>query len=125
MSAFVCDERTINRVLFAVSELRRKGVFREDFDFEKMGQEFVDFNVESVNHRYSHHEAEKPFKFRYKKVYPTFIQALKSLHCLMYQCSELPDYDQHDSYKMMQRLERVLSKQIIQELPEYDKADWD
>jgi hypothetical protein len=52
------------------------------------------------------------------------IQAYKSLQCLSYQCCEgnVPD---NPLYKLLEEIENAMARQIVSDLAEYDKAEWD
>jgi len=54
----------------------------------------------------------------------TDIQTLKSLSCLLYQCSE-GDAEQSDLYQDLRKLEGYIAKNIVSNMEEYIKAEWD
>jgi hypothetical protein len=51
-------------------------------------------------------------------------QALKSMHCLRYQCDE-GDVPDSNMYKILDNIIRNWESYIIDSLPEYERARWD
>ncbi|MFL5241255.1 MAG: hypothetical protein ACJ8FY_04040 [Gemmataceae bacterium] len=81
MSAFIVSERTMHR---AVSALMPQDAPCAACD--EMGQQLYRLNAVAIAQRYGQ-RADIP-DYRYVVVFPPLIQQLKSLNCLIYQCSE-------------------------------------
>jgi hypothetical protein len=139
MSAFMVEDQTINRVVtwlkreaqrsrFTLDWLAREysvDLTSDNWD-EKLAKAMFQMNCDGVNARYGEGEAEKfrPLNFTYKtEVYHSLVQVLKSLQCLLYQCSEghVPGTK---LYQFFEEVEHHLALQIVIGLPEYDKATW-
>ena len=85
-------------------------------------------NVSGVNARYGEDEAHKfrPLDFQYKFIADCggMVRILKSLRCWLYQCSEGDIPETSELYKTMKEISNVIASEIIDDLPEYDKAPW-
>jgi hypothetical protein len=87
---------------------------------EQFGQELVNQNYRSVNHRYQ--ENEKPPKYRHEiTARPTEAQVLKACDCYDYQACETKDYHDTLAYAMITAIRR----KAIMELPGYEEAQWE
>ena len=68
-------------------------------------------------------ETDDNFKRWYEKIGPEHYQLLKTLKCFTYQCNE--DATANDPlYKALEKLEYILMDHIINNTPEYIKAQW-
>ena len=139
MSAFMVEDHTINRVVtwlrrevqttrFRLDRLAREydvDLTSENWD-EKLARAMFQLNCDGVNARYGEGEAEKfrPLTFTYKtEVYHSLVQVLKSLRCLLYQCSE-GEVPRTMLYQFFEEVEHHLAVKIVSSLPEYDTATW-
>ena len=124
MSSHIVEDETISRFLSVISA--------KAFDEQntKLGRKLLAMNIKATEQRYpgNHFLTEvqkkkrlKDFEFNFTKV--SKIQALKSLTCFLYQCSE-GTVPKSKLYKEMREKENTLMYKIIDELPEYDKAEW-
>ena len=134
MSAYVVEDKTINRIVTRL-EFDRDGNwpkkqladllgFTSQYELanQKIGEAMLALNVEAVNQRYN--QDDKPMKYKYKRTIVPPIQALKSLSCWLYQCSE-GDVPERPLYKILRAYEGGTAKGIIQDrLPEYSQAEW-
>jgi hypothetical protein len=106
-------------------------------DKQKLVDALYAMNVEAVHQRYGdtspltmpgHVPTNKQLaqfgSIPYRYTETTMVQAFKSVQCLSYQCSEgnVPD---SPLYKFLEELENIIAKQIVSDLPEYEKAKWD
>lgn len=132
MSAFVVEDKTINRVIFHLTTNRDLSWYADKYrlregngNVEAFGKALFDLNCAAVEARYGKGEAAKFRRLNYKyKTEPCRnIQALKSLRCLIYQCSE-GDIPKTDLYKFLDELSFEIALEIIRRMPEYDEADW-
>lgn len=137
MSAFIVEDKTINKVVTKIAYDRdgewQKRQFKEKgYDLDtvegknKLGWDMFALNIRAVNMRYEDGHAEdfRPlnYKFMLEGNFPK-VSVLKSLKCWLYQCSE-GDCDKSDLYKMMDNLANSWAYDIVSSLPEYDKAVW-
>jgi len=139
MSAFIVEDKTINRVVtwlrrevstshVAMDRLARKyGIdLVSDNWNEKLARAMFQLNCDGVNARYGQGEAEKfrPLNFTYKPECDTLrVQVLKSLQCWKYQCSE-GEVPKTKLYQFFVEVEHHLALEIVMDLPAYDKAVW-
>lgn len=132
MSAYMVDDKTINKIIsFLQNDSNMKWYMNglkldTDEQCEELGKQMFDLNVSGVNSRYGEKQAEtfRPLDYQYKYELPDKpIQALKSLQCFLYQCSE-GDVVEMQLYKTLTRFERAIMSHIIASLPEYDQAKW-
>jgi hypothetical protein len=139
MSAFIVDDKTINKVVtwlkrevqtnrFTLDWLAREyGVdLTGDGWDEKLAQAMFQLNCDGVNARYGEGESEKfrPLNFTYQpEIQYSLVQVLKSLQCWKYQCSE-GDVPETQLYRFFEEVEHHLALKIVMNLPEYDKAPW-
>lgn len=140
MSAFIVENRTINKV---VTRLQRDlndgyGYYREQFKVlgfdhdsrefcEKLGQALFDLNVQAVNQRYGEGSADgfRPLYYTFKGEYShTLVSVFKSLRCWIYQCSE-GNTPEQPLFKLMKEYSNALAENIISRLEEYNECEWD
>src|SRR5687768_5382879 len=100
MSAFLVGEKTINKILteldktvriastWAEKEVESKlGIDYSDPDWKtKLGQKMWDLNQLSLYYRYG--DQKKELVYTYQTIPCSKVQALKALHCWLYQCAE-------------------------------------
>lgn len=150
MSAFVVEPDTINRILdfLRTKELQSQHVGKEaarqldkvEFDLvndpDSLGQAMYNMNINAVSQRYpdsdlsdcpgTHSPKGGLVKYRYKYIENTVnqFQALKSLRCWLYQCSEgnVPETKLYQAFK---KIQHVLESDIIDNIPEYEAAQWE
>jgi hypothetical protein len=135
MSSFIVSDPTINRVVsylardkhnasYAVRRLREElGITSAGSELGKeLGVLMSALNIAAVSTRYNEENAVNDYRF--KQVLCTKIQALKSLRCWIYQCSE-GDIPERPLYKIMDEYADSLAWSIINAMPEYDAAEWD
>lgn len=152
MSAYVVDPKTINRILsfcrdqypnsgscgFLGSEIKRH-LAKAEWDTDNLadlGQAMYNVNINSVCQRYPDCESGHnipgtmvsadsneliPFIYRHESC--NKFQALKSLHCWLYQSCE-GNVEEHPLYKAFEAICRALTSDIVHSLPQYDKAEW-
>lgn len=144
MSAFVVDDKTINRV---VTYLRDDRDLKDWFghqvskrlDISILSQDGLAqlarlmhvTNVQAVQQRYPDEPAEtlpgpireagEHFHFRYELT--GRMQALKSLQCWLYQCAE-GNVPESAVYRLMERVKAEMALAIVSDLPEYERAEW-
>lgn len=134
MSAFIVQDKTINRVAtYLVSDreaawvkkqLQEKCGINESLDL--IGIAMFNLNVAAVNGRYGADQAGQFRPLNYCAGYQlaSRVQVLKSLRCWLYQCTE-GTVPETDLYKIMEEYAKQLAYEIIARLPEYASAEWD
>lgn len=124
MSSYIVDDKTINRILSKYCKDRPIKACDE------LGKKMIRMNIEATNQRYPEHpyltekqdkERINNYKFIYQEV--TDLQALKSLRCYLYQCGE-GNIDKRKLYKELKKTSLEWSYLIVNELKEYDEAEW-
>lgn len=135
MSAFICEDKTINRVvthLFdhgrdIISDFWLEPYLKEDLslDCEKLGKEMFNLNVKSVEERYGEGEAKefRPLDYSFQYESCSKMQVLKSLNCWSYQSCEGTCVDD-PLYLLMGKVANGIMQSIINEMPEYDETEW-
>ena len=130
------------QAMYAASTLKQAGYPVDDTDrLAALGQAMYDLNLEAVHQRYPDCETDddlpgiigpKVYKFRLvglsavvfdADVPVTIYQALKSLECWHYQCSE-GDVPERPLFQTMETVINYLQSAIISSLPEYERANW-
>lgn len=139
MSAFVVADTTINRILewlrrtddypryrnpwYKEEIAKAAEIGRSDEEFYvKLGQAMHNLNLDAVNDRYQ--ENTTASEFRYARMpHATDIQALKSLQCWLYQCSE-GNVPERPLYQAFELASGRLALDIVGRLKEYETAAW-
>jgi len=131
MSAYIVEPKTINRVVsYCVIDRDLcewiKFYHHYDLDTEegknKFANDLYKMNVEAVNQRYNEINTIKPIKFEFTPV--NQFQALKSMHCLRYQCEE-GDVPETELFKVLDSIIHFVEHRIISSLPQYEIAEWE
>jgi len=140
MSAFIVENKTINRILSflywdnGISDSWNKRILDKvgfsvetEKEQERLGKAMLIMNCRGVSQRYNEKQDAKIIK-SYKFVDVVLkdrqeIQVLKSLQCFLYQCCE-GDTDTLELYKALKEIEVSLLNSIVDKLPEYEKAIW-
>ena len=146
MSAYMVADETINRVVRWLSrEVYQSSYLKEKVEktlgittdsdawADTVGKAMFQLNIDGVNDRYGDGEAKKFRKLNYTYVpaqpttiynVSTKIQVLKSLQCWLYQCTE-GEVVKKPFYQFFQEVvEPHLMSSIINDLPEYQAAEW-
>ena len=140
MSAFMVEDKTINRVASNLYSNREGNWTRRqiekafgipadgtnrDENARQLGQLMFALNVRGVNCRYGEGEADKfrPLTYTYQYETTRKLQVLKSLRCWLDQCNE-GDTDEQTLYKIMDEYADSLAYSIVSDLPAYDQAEW-
>jgi hypothetical protein len=121
MSCFICDKKTIDRILNYISTNFDEFKLMSGKELDNFGQKMVDMNYQAYNYRYD--SKEKSYVYIFQSVLVTPIQALKSLKCFLYQASE-GNIPEKKLYKMLYKIEIEIMNKVINGLEEYDKAEW-
>lgn len=130
MSAYIVGKQTIDRIINGILARRKelnfvKGIPRIPFDdsteLSAFGQKLWDMNKAAVDYRYSKNNERQTYTFSGMPV--THVQALKSLRCFLYQCSE-GDIIKSPLYKELYQLSLELAYAIATDSTAYDKAEW-
>lgn len=138
MSAYIVENKTINKVLTYL-KLNREGdwinsqikkelnIDVEDVkELDRMGRAMLLLNIEAVDSRYSETNDSTELLNAYNwqiELNTNIMQALKSLQCWLYQCSEgkIPE---SGLYKLMDEVKVSWLEKIVSSLPAYNKIAW-
>lgn len=134
MSAYIVEDKTINRIISYLSQDQhstwtKKRLLDEAAinanDLDTLARRMLELNIVAVNARYGTEEAESFEDLDYKISHEPVerVQALKSLRCWLYQCSE-GDADKTPLFLIMEEYSNRLADEVISKMPEYDKAEW-
>jgi hypothetical protein len=124
MSSFIVEDKTIHRIL---SKLYKD---KSTEYCDEMGKKLLRMNIDATNQRYPEHpyltkkednNRIRNYKFIWQKI--TDIQALKSLRCYLYQCGE-GNIDKRKLYKELKKTSLEWAYNIVNELKEYEEAEW-
>lgn len=140
MSAYIVEDKTINRVVSFLEQDRDSAHIKRKvgecfklsgFDPLALGCAMFSLNVEGVEARYgdraTYSEGDgsfRPLDYRYQYETCTRMQALKSLRCWLYQCSEGDIPETSAFFQLMERYAGELAYSIVADLPEYCAAAW-
>jgi len=133
MSAYIVENETIDRIInyFRV-EYEKEGYIKQLLDmadlsfprdFGRLGQAMLTLNTMAVNYRYNENTKPPVYKFRLMPP-PEDVQAVKSLQCFLYQCSEGEQFEETKLFKILEKAMRWIMKKIVISLPAYEKAVW-
>jgi hypothetical protein len=134
MSAYLCEDKTINRVIsfmdtdrdstWAKDQLGKTGfsVTRP----QELGKAMYDLNCRSLQARYGENApaefgADDSYKYEYELC--SRMQAFKSLRCFLYQSCE-GDVENEPLYQVLDKIADCWAGMIVSRLPEYDRLDW-
>ena len=123
MSSFVVEYKTINKILMYYAK-KTGAEFKSIEELTGFGKELLKLNIDAVNQRYNE-KTNYDFaeKFEFKEIQCNEFEILKALHCFTYQCSE-GNIPNKKLYKQMVELENGIAFEIIDKMPEYQKAEW-
>jgi hypothetical protein len=132
MSAFVVEDRTINRAIGWLNDSERRTVLRRVLEaadisetdpdwMAKLGASMYMMNVEAVNQRYNEHEQPGDYEHHWELC--STVQAYKALRCFLYQCSE-GDVPERALYKALHQAAYAMAHEIVSDLDAYEKAEW-
>jgi hypothetical protein len=138
MSAYMVEDSLINDVVNTLAVLRDcewvlRKIKEHGYDLalsagrELLANEMFELNINGVEARYGDCEAKlfRPLDFKYKGSLPVpIIQCYKSLGCFLYQCAEGDIYKDNGLYHLLTEVEHALAANIVNNLPEYQKAKW-
>ncbi len=138
MSAFIVQDKTINNIVSHIVAKMYKGNYDHAFRIhlapigistmkdlaqrKQLALEMFKLNVYAVNGRYNEINSWEDFEFKHEDV--SRCQVLESIQCWKYQCSE-GDAMEKPIFKFIEEVEHCLMRSIIEEMPEYNKANWD
>jgi hypothetical protein len=139
MSAFMVEDKTINRVVtWIAQEVLRNEWFKDKVEKatgidttktdweEELGKAMFQLNIDGMNDRYGEGEAKRfrKLNYLYTPAYCTRIQVLRSMQCWLYQCAE-GEVVKNPLYQFFDIvIAPYLMSSIISDLPEYQRAEW-
>jgi len=148
MSAYIVEDKTINRILagieytqwghcdyaafpYAVMGCKRNQFYAIDRDdllskIAPIGHAMRSLNEDAVRARYDDADERgmipAPYVYNSEKA-PSLVQLYKSLHCLLYQCSE-GDVPEHPLFQALETWTQSIADKIVFNLPEFRAAEW-
>jgi len=131
MSAYIVEPETIQRIVTHLYNLDSRSYVLRRISQEcsidvldspaTLAQAMLALNVEAVDQRYNE---KNPFNVdHFSFVLSNRFQALKSLRCWIYQCSE-GNVPERSLYKILDDYAGELAYSIVQEMPQYENAQW-
>jgi hypothetical protein len=130
MSAFLVTEKTLYNCMKAITKAQYSALYK-DIDGSQKKFKIIFMALNSLNSlalKVRYNEEPSPgYKFcsiKYTEASSCKIQLLKSLQCLIYQCSE-GSVVETGLYKKLIEVKNDLQDLIISDMPEYKKAVWD
>ena len=136
MSAFVVEDKTVNSiVLFIAKERGQLGYWKAQlkdagFDLDTydgqvaLGKAMFALNVQAVTTRYKGGAEDfRTMNYKFQASLTTQYQALKSLKCWLYQCSE-GDVPETELFKIMDKISNALAYNIASRTPQFEAANW-
>lgn len=137
MSSYIVQFKTIDRIVSLIERIRRETSSQIKIPFgdnaeTKFGKKLLKLNIKATGQRYDTNieKTQKDFEvfadkyiFNPKNGITNIIQQFKALNCFLYQCLE-GNVPKIKLYKELRELQNHVSYKIINELPEYDKAEW-
>lgn len=130
MSAFLVSEKTLYNCMKAITKAKYSALYKDiDGSQKKFKVIFMALNsLNSLALKVRYNEEPAPgYKFcsiKYTEASSCKVQLLKSIQCLIYQCSE-GSVVKTGLYKKLIEVKNDLLDLIVRDLPEYDKAVWD
>lgn len=138
MSAFMCSEETINRIVTGlnyhfctVDRGIKRMLLNNNYDLAKekidakLHYDLIDLNERSLLERYNETALDMFPLTRYKlaNVPTTDIQLIKSLECYLYQSCE-GNCDKDTLFRMLTEILINLSRNFVHKQQAYEDADW-
>lgn len=134
MSAYVCEDKTINRIVNGLEYAKEYGS-RRDFaqpplklqeimgvDMSEFGKKLHVLNCDAVAYRYNE---KVEFTYKYKSEFIcTQIQLYKAIQCYLYQCSEGAKFQESDLFKGLEDYMGILARDLVEKTKEYESAEW-
>jgi hypothetical protein len=131
MSAFICSDDTINRILDGIATHQDRV---RDFigyalqagfkDNQEVANALRKLNTRAVNQRYRERTKFIAPKVNDQRTAITKMQFYKSLSCLLYQCGE-GDVPSKRLYKELMDMRHRLAHDLLTATPAWDACSWD
>ena len=123
MSSHIVDNKTIDRIISALNQSNLIDQIEGlcIVDLSDFGQELINLNISAYDQRYNETSEKSDYTFTECQI--TVVQGLKSLRGLLYQCHE-GDVPNTKLYKQMRNACGDLAQYIVENLPEYENAEW-
>lgn len=152
MSAYVVDDKTINRIVSflkdicdvptvktafydnwewtgrAIKKLLQDAGYGGDYglgscDWNKLATSLKALNILSVDCRYNEKGHYDPLELNLNEPYGNVYQVVKSIKCWAYQSCE-GDCDKLPLFELIQKIVREICLEIVVNSDAYDAADW-
>lgn len=133
MSSFLVSKATIDACVAAIHHnaayCSTHGMLYAT-SMDTLGKDLWAMNNDAVSARYPLDTVEplanddKIEAYRYKTTFPTMVQMLRSVQCLIYQCSE-GNVPERELFRQLETVADLLKDRIVSDLPAYKAAKWD
>lgn len=139
MSAYIVNDKTINRVVTylngdndarhtkrEVVSIIADHIANTENMAAALGQTMFELNVEAIKQRYPDDDPSefRPLDYQYRlEIGESKIQVLSSLRCWLYQCAE-GDVPETKLYRVMEEYSHHLALSIVYSLPEWNATEW-
>ncbi len=134
MSAFMVEDKTINKIVAGLANMERDFQPSKDLGFDlhtkegkgAFGTALFALNLLGVEARYGEGQAKEFRPLNYVprlEIPPDDVQLFKSLQCLLYQCAE-GEVVENPLYIALEKVLDRLARHIVYNSNAYDKADW-
>lgn len=122
MSAFVVSDECMGVILAAIKRYADQlplyfGDFKQDYILNWLGNNLLKFNHESVNSCYNENDEYIARELKAKEMSDKkedLIKMAKQVHCWKYQSCNVPGYFYCWPFELMQRLDMILCREILQ-----------
>lgn len=148
MSCFVVTKECLDRAVWAMvfdpnsyphwsyrwdmceNGVDEDGNFTRPSQADNLGREMYELNLRAYHKRYPKEiredhpqDLQHTYRFDWNRA-KTPEDALKALQCVIYQCSEGKELEEHAIYQMMVKAQTMLAMRIIERTPAYESACW-
>jgi len=128
MSAYIVGDETIDKIVshFVVNDF----VALKVNDETKAGRKLLNLNIDSTEQRYPDNHflspeerKERVKNYSFKRSDCSLIRAYKALQCFLYQSCE-GNCEKRKIFKYLSSKQHSWAYEIVDKLPEYEKAEW-
>ena len=120
MSSFMVEDRTINEIVYYVFDNELDALFGIKMPRQKFAEALKKINADAIETKYREHPDTG---IKYEPAVATKMQVYKDIRCLLYQCME-GKVPMQKTYKLLEKIGRYIAERIVENLPEYYKAQW-
>lgn len=130
MSSYIVEDRTINAIVSHLWHDRAHRHIKQQLPViteEELGEELYKLNLAAVENRYGDYAAgemcDLDYTYRRSAAHISKIQAIKSLSCWLYQCSE-GQVPEAPLFKLMEKYRGALAMDVVRAQREWETSTW-